>query len=458
LISDREKLFRENKIATMADYRQLRTNPESPLLRQDPYGDVFIMIDGWDAAVAEGQVLQYRGSEVESLIVGALNYGVHLVLSTTRVVEMRGIEPHMKSIIELHSETELSRIGSALAKARRKAPGHAIATGSQLQGLVALPRIDGVDDKTSINAGMSALVAGVAEQFATSSAERLRTLPTSLTHERLAELVGAADRRSVERSGKWDPRRQLRIAIGMEEERLTPAYAEMWREPHLLILGQAKSGKSEAISTVYDSITRRFPRGVDDAAVIFVDPRRRHLGRINDRNVFAYVTNGDEFLEATYNLEQRYNILASRELPANIDAETRAARTWWTGPEIFVVIDDYHLITSTRLGDEPAVHKALPWVTTEPLARGLHFVIARASEELYMAVNRDPILRRLMIDSAPTVMLSGNKFDGQIGEEKFQNFGIPGRARYVETTFARKGRIQSAWSGSRYEVEESLGE
>jgi S-DNA-T family DNA segregation ATPase FtsK/SpoIIIE len=75
-----------------------------------------------------------------------------------------------------------------------------------------------------------------------------------------------------------------------------------------------------------------------------------------------------------------------------------------------------------------------------------------------MAVNRDPILRRLMVDSAPTVMLSGNKFDGQIGEEKFQNFGIPGRARYVETTFARKGRIQSAWSGSRYEAEESFGE
>lgn len=84
LISDRERLFREHKIGTMADYRQLRTNPEYPLLNEDRYGDVYIMIDGWDAAVAEGQVLQFRGPEVESLIVGALNYGVHLVLSTAR--------------------------------------------------------------------------------------------------------------------------------------------------------------------------------------------------------------------------------------------------------------------------------------------------------------------------------------------------------------------------------------
>ncbi|ORB76543.1 hypothetical protein BST46_29490, partial [Mycobacterium timonense] len=131
LISDRERLFREHKIGTMADYRQLRTNPEYPLLNEDRYGDVYIMIDGWDAAVAEGQVLQFRGPEVESLIVGALNYGVHLVLSTARVVEMRGIEPHMKSIIELHSDTEYSRISNALAKKRRTAPGHVLASGSE---------------------------------------------------------------------------------------------------------------------------------------------------------------------------------------------------------------------------------------------------------------------------------------------------------------------------------------
>jgi DNA segregation ATPase FtsK/SpoIIIE, S-DNA-T family len=55
-------------------------------------------------------------------------------------------------------------------------------------------------------------------------------------------------------------------------------------------------------------------------------------------------------------------------------------------------------------------------------------------------------------------MLSGNKFDGQIGEQKFENFGIPGRARYVETGFARKGRIQAAWSGIRYSNEEGMGD
>lgn len=458
LITDRERLFRDNKIGTMADYRKLRTNPDSPLLREDRYGDVYVMIDGWDAAVAEGQVLQYRGSEVESLIVGALNYGVHLVLSTARVTEMRGIEPHMKSLIELHSDTEFSRINNALAKKRRKDPGHVIATGSELQGLIALPRIDGREDSDSINEGMTALVRQISDQFATSSAERLRTLPTSLTYDQLAGMVSEADHRSVEKNNGWDPRRRLRLAFGIQEERLTPAYAEMWREPHLLMAGNSKSGKSEAIGAIYDSITRRFPGGVDDAAVIFVDPRRRHLGKISNQNLFAYVTNDDEFMAAATKIFLDYQ-LTSRDLPADIDAETRAARSWWTGPEIFVVIDDYHVFANTRnFGDQPAVFQSLPWLENESLARGLHFVVARAAEELFIAVNRDPILRRMLSDGTPTVMLSGNKFDGQIGEQKFENFGIPGRARYVETGFARKGRIQAAWSGIRYSNEEGMGD
>ncbi|PBA08656.1 type VII secretion protein EccCa [Mycobacterium avium] len=456
LISDRERLFREHKIGTMADYRQLRTNPEYPLLNEDRYGDVYIMIDGWDAAVAEGQVLQFRGPEVESLIVGALNYGVHLVLSTARVVEMRGIEPHMKSIIELHSDTEYSRISNALAKKRRTAPGHVLASGSELQGLVALPRIDGINDATTTNMGMTALVSQIAEQFAASSAERLRTLPTSLTYEQLAVMVAEADHRSVEREGRWDPRRRLRIAFGIQEERLTPAYAEMWREPHLLIAGNSKSGKSEAIGAVYDSITRRFPGGLEEAAVIFIDPRRRHLGKISDNNLFAYVTNDDELRESVMRLWERFRI-DQRDLPPNVDAETRAARSWWTGPEIFFVVDDYHLFANTRnMAEQPAFFKLHDTMAKEPLARGMHFVLARAAEELFMAINRDPILRRMIGDAVPTVMLSGNKFDGQIGDDKFENFGIPGRARYVEAGFARKGRIQCAWSGIRYSEDDTL--
>lgn len=447
LITDRERIFRENGIATMADYRRLRTDPNHPLVKADPYGDVYVMIDGWDAAVAEGQVLQWRGGEVESLIVGALNFGVHFVIATSRMVEMRGIEPQMGAIIELHSETEMSRVSSQLAKTRRPDPGHVIVKGHDLHGLVALPRIDGVADRASINAGLGDLVATVAEQFAASSAERLRTLPTSITRADLAAMVADADQQARESAGgRVDPRRQLRIALGVREDTLGVSYAEMYREPHLLIVGTAKSGKSETIGTVNDSIAARFPT-VDDGCVVFYDPRRRHLGKINDKNLFAYVTNDAEFMDAINRLAQTYNT-ASRTLPAGIDAETRAARSWWNGPEVFILVDDYHLVANINAGaTTPAIHQMEDWVANEPLARGLHFVIARSSENLAIQAVRDPIIKRLLGDLAPTVMLSGDKYDGQIADVKFERFGIPGRARYIQAAFARKDRIQVAWSG-----------
>jgi S-DNA-T family DNA segregation ATPase FtsK/SpoIIIE len=458
LIEDRARMFRENNIATMADYRRLRTNPNFPLLKADPYGDVYVFIDGWDAAVAEGQVLQYRGGEVEALIVGALNYGVHFVIATSRMVEMRGVEPHMGAIVELHSETEMSRVSNKLAKGRRPEPGHVIVKGSDLYGLVALPRIDGVEDRESINTGMAALIAAVADQFAASSAERLRTLPTSVTRAQLAAMVRDADQQAREAAGgRVDPRRRLRIALGIREDTLGVSYAEMYREPHLLIVGTAKSGKSEAIGTINDSIAGRFPT-VDDAAVIFYDPRRRHLGKIDDKNLWAYVTTDEEFLDAAGRLWQNYDI-SSRDLPAGIDADTRAARSWWTGPEVFVLVDDYHLVANASPAfGESAVHKALPWVANESLARGLHFVIARSSDNLAVVANRDPILKRLMGDLAPTVMLSGDRVDGQIADVKFERFGIPGRARYIQASFARKDRIQVAWSGILDESEDPFAD
>lgn len=447
LIEDRARLFREHNIASMAEYRRLRTDPNFPLLKADPYGDVYVFIDGWDAAVAEGQVLQYRGGEVEALVVGALNYGVHFVIATSRMVEMRGVEPHLGAVIELHSEIEMSRVGNQLAKGRRAEAGHVIVKGSELYGLVALPRIDGVEDRDSINAGMAGLIGAVAEQFAASSAERLRTLPTSVTRGHLAAMVREADQKAREAAGgRVDPRRQLRIALGIREDTLGVSYAEMYREPHLLIVGTAKSGKSEAIGTVNDSIAERFAT-VDDGAVIFYDPRRRHLGKINEKNLWAYVTTDEEFLDAAGRLWQHYDI-SSRDLPAGIDADTRSARSWWRGPEVFVLVDDYHLAANATPGlGDAGIHKALPWVANESLARGLHFVIARSSDNLAVAANRDPILKRLMGDLAPTVMLSGDKIDGMIADVKFERFGIPGRARYIQAAFARKDRIQVAWSG-----------
>ncbi|MGV0743863.1 type VII secretion protein EccCa [Mycolicibacterium sp. XJ870] len=433
LITDRERLFREHGIGTIAEYRKLRTQPDSPYPATDPYGDVYLIIDGWDAAVAAGAVLHFRGGEVEALISGALNYGVHLVLTTARTVEMRGIEPHIHTFVELHSDSEMSRIKAALAKLRRHEPGHAITTGSELQGLIALPRIDGVSDAASVGDGLAELVRTVARSFA-AGAERVRTLPISLVRNDLAAMVPPMGD---------DPRRRLRLPLGIRESTLGVAYAEMYREPHLAIYGEPKSGKSELIGTIVEGISRQFATH-DDAVIVLVDPRSRHLGCIDEKNVVATVRRDEELEPAINALIDRYD-LTSRTVPAGITAAERKARSWWQGPEIFIVIDDYQIVAPRH--SSPPVHELAPWMRNDALARGFHFVIARNSQGLMMSEHSDPILKQLAEDRAPAVLLSADKFDGAVGETKFERFGIPGRARYVETAFGRTERIQAAWSG-----------
>lgn len=442
LLAERARLFREHRI-DMETYRQLRTDPTSPFLTQDPYGDVLVMIDGWDVLAGQDQVMQYRGPEMERLMAGSANYGVHFMTTITRTLELRGIEPNSPTVIELHNENEMPRVSSPLAKQRRRQPGHAITTDVDLQGLVALPRIDSNADPAGIPAGVTALVDLVKQRF-DQGAERLRTLPTSLLRDELGALVAAADQEGDERlAGK----RRLRIALGLREDTLGPAYAEMFREPHLLIVGEAKSGKSELVGTFCDSVTRRFDTK-DDAVIVLIDPLRRHLGRVDEKNLFAHVHREDDIVPVMDRLFTELN-LAERDLPEGVDQFTRELRSWWQGPEVFIVVDDYHLAADARGTTEPVLYKMLPWVAEEPLARGFHVVLARTSTDMWVSEARDPVFKRLMHDRAPIVMLSGDKTDPQVAGTKFERFGIPGRGRYIETTLNRKNRIQAAWSGIR---------
>jgi S-DNA-T family DNA segregation ATPase FtsK/SpoIIIE len=440
LLTERARLFREHRI-DMETYRQLRTDPSSPFLAQDPYGDVMVIIDGWDALAGQDQVMQYRGAEMERLMAGSANYGVHFITTVTRTLELRGIEPNSPTVIELHNGDEIPRVSSPLAKLRRRAPGHAITTDINLQGLVALPRIDANPDPADIPAGVSALVDLVKQRF-DQGAERLRTLPTSLLRDELGALVAAADEEGDERLAD---KRRLRIALGVREDTLGPAYAEMFREPHLLIAGEAKSGKSEMVGTFCDSVTRRFATQ-DDAVIVLIDPLRRHLGRVDEKNLFAHIYREDDIVPVMDRLFTELN-LAERDLPEGIDKFTRELRSWWQGPEVFIVVDDYHLIADPRGAREPVLYKMLPWVAEEPLARGFHVVLARSTADMWVSESKDPVFKRLMQDRAPIVMLSGDKTDPQIAGVRFERFGIPGRGRYIETTLSRKNRIQAAWSG-----------
>ena len=97
----------------------------------------------------------------------------------------------------------------------------------------------------------------------------------------------------------------------------------------------AGSGKSAFLRTLAASITARFPP--DQARIVLIDYRRSMLGEIDTEHLIGYATSrrpGDGADRVGRRLH------ASRLPGPDVTPAQLKTRSWWTGPECFVLVDD----------------------------------------------------------------------------------------------------------------------
>ena len=111
VLRQRESMFKQYRVGSMAAYRQMRDDPNHPAAA-DPFGDVFLVIDGWPAFVAEFPDLE---PVVQDLAGQGLAFGVHTVISTPRWTELKSrVRDYLGTKIEFRlgdvNETQIDRI------------------------------------------------------------------------------------------------------------------------------------------------------------------------------------------------------------------------------------------------------------------------------------------------------------------------------------------------------------
>ena len=116
-----------------------------------------------------------------------------------------------------------------------------------------------------------------------------------------------------------------------------------------------------------------------------------------------------------------------RRVPGpDVTSEQLRNRTWWSGLEVFVIVDDYDLVATSQ-GNPLA-----PLVDLLPQGRdlGFHLVLARRTGGMSRAVF-EPMIQRLIDLSAPGFMFSGDRLEGRlVGGHPSQR--LPrGRAMFV---------------------------
>ncbi|WP_193046139.1 type VII secretion protein EccCa [Mycolicibacterium baixiangningiae] len=414
LVRARELRFRRGGIESMAEYRRRRTAGD-PVTEGDPYGEVFLVVDGWAVLRRDFEHLE---PTITALAVQGLSYGVHVVLAASRWADLRpALKDQLGTRIELRlgepAESEMDR-----KRARQLTdgpPGRGL-TREGRETVIALPRLDGHPSAESLGAALTAAAATLRTRYAHRSAPRIAQLPA---------LVRRHDISGAESS--------TRVVIGLGEGDLGSVTADFAMQSHLIVLGDVECGKTAALRTLCTGLTANSsPEAVQ---LLVVDFRRTLLGVVESDHLAGYVMAESGLAAAVPALVER---LAERMPGAGVTQQQLRTRSWWSGPEFYVVIDDYDLVAGGA--------GLTPLLGYLPHARdvGLHVIVARRSGGAGRAMF-DPLLARLRDLGAMGLMMSAGPEEGVLLGSVRPSPLAPGRAMLV-TRGAPDRLIQVAWT------------
>lgn len=414
LFEEREARFAALGIGTIAAYRRRRAGGE---FADDPFGDVFLVVDDWRTLRAEFEQLE---AEITQLAGRGLGYGIHLVLTAGRWQEIR---PALREMVgtrlelRLGDPTESQFDRRAAMSVPERTPGRGL-TSEKLHFLAAVPQLDSGRFEESEQA-RAELVQRVAAAWPGPPAPPVRLLPHLLPVDTLAAMA--------------DPARGL--AIGIEGDRLAPVYLDLDRYPHFMVFGDAESGKTSLLRHIARSIVER--HGPDQARLVLVDYRRGLLDAVKDPHLIGNAASPKSLTDAVGSLR---SAMVHRLPGPDVTAEQLRTRSWWRGPDLYLLIDDYDLVAVGGLNPIVELRDLLP----QARDIGLHLIVARRSGGAARALY-DPVLQSLRELDTPGLLLSGQREEGALLGNVRPSPQPPGRGRLV-TRYAGVQLIQTVWN------------
>jgi DNA segregation ATPase FtsK/SpoIIIE, S-DNA-T family len=362
----------------MSQYRALLAEGRVP---GEHFGDVFLVVDGW-------QVLRQSYEELEQLLLALagrmLTYGVHLIVSGNRWMDLRmGLRDLIGTKLELKLgdalDSELDRKTQLSVPAGR--PGRGVSPDKQ-HFLGALPRVDGRHEAPDLNRGVADLVERISSAWPGDRAPKVRLLPA---HYSFAEIPAAAKARG--------------IVLGVEGKRLEPVVFAPGKESGAIVIGDGECGKTSLLRAVADQVVSRW--GPREAKLVILDYRMTMLREFDGEHLLGYSTTHQRSMEIINGLVAGF---AERLPGADVTPEQLRNRSWWSGPEIFLLVDDYDLVATSVGNPLTALLDYLP----QARSIGLNLYLTRQAGGAARATT-DPLLSRMRELNFPGILMSSPK-------------------------------------------------
>jgi S-DNA-T family DNA segregation ATPase FtsK/SpoIIIE len=405
LLAQREALFAKEGIDSMATYRRLRREGQ---FGADRFGDVLLVVDGW--ATLRGE-FEDQADALAAIANRGLSFGIHLVASATRWMDLR---LQFRDVFGTKLELRLGDPADSVLGRRaamnvpEQTPGRGI-TGEGLHFLATLPRADGKQSAEDAAEATRRLVADVRRAWDGLRAPEVRQLPPMVPYASVPTGTGPG------------------LPIGIAETDLRPVHLDFGGNPHFLLFGAAESGKSSFLRALAHRIVERYEP--TQARLIVVDYRRSLLGTVTTEHQIGYGTSA----KVTADLVKEVAGVMRKRLPgAGITPQQLRDRSWWTGPELYVLVDDYDLVSAAQ------PNPLQPLLEFLPQARdiGLHLVLARRSGGAARAMFEQVVMRLKELDT-PGLVMSGSRDEGKLLGDVRPSALPPGRGWLVTRDGAR---------------------
>jgi len=329
------------------------------------------------------------------LVREGLSYNIHVVISASRWNNLRA---NIRDSLTTRWELRLGDTGDSIA-GRKNAeqvpalPGRGMTAGV-LHFLFALQDEDGLR--------------AIAQQWSQEEPVKpLLLLPRSVSTTQLGPVTASS-------------KHGYRIPLGIEGNTLGEFAIDTGIEENILVIGDS-SGKSTLLRNMIHRISEGIPPS--DAKLLVIDYRRQLLGECPATHLAGYASTKQDVQEF---ISQLVPLLESR-MPAGVDdPQTLRDRSWWKGPDIFLVVDDYDLVATSSGNPLQGLFELLPYGRDI----GLHMVVARRCTG-FSRTSFEPIMARLR-ELHPTIFLmSGTAEEGIIAGGRKARSLSKGRADVI---------------------------
>ncbi|HTI15356.1 MAG TPA: type VII secretion protein EccCa [Dictyobacter sp.] len=410
IIADREALFRDNQVESMASYRARRQAGE---LADAPFGDVFLIIDNLAQFLNDFENLE---ADLTTLIATGLTYGVHIVVTANRWPEIR---PKLRDNIGTRLELRINDPMESEIDRRKAAelpvgiPGRGL-NKDKLMFQVCQPWIQGTEKQASLQEALTALIQRT-QAWRGPGASPIVMLPPIVERKQI-------------RRAQTEPTGAL---LGLEEFKLDPVYIDLTTMgPHFLVLGDAESGKTNLLRQwITDLATRYTP---DQVRIAAIESRTTtnlfDITKLPHFLTYASMRMPSSVKEAVDTVSKT---LKERSLPTTFTSiYDLAKQSSWQGPHYFLFVDDYEAIATPSGSPLTALRDQI----TQARDIGFHLILTRSVGGMAGA-SFEPIIKSLREMGSPGLIMSGERSEGKVLHDQMAAPMPVGRGTFVRRKF-----------------------